>query len=272
MELAKTDGAGGEFAGIVHKGSDAPVVALQAQLLKPAPKIIAIREKFKGIQLQIKWVTSQVLKHKDMTTAMAHFPGKLAKTLVDTIKDASPTAMVHVKLPDDFKVLHNDLFMPQAWFQTETHFHIGACPYGLTEFRVLFDGSYLLAGVKFDEVQGAGLHEKIQTVLTPEGAAQFLTNCQAPAKGFFVQHDEPHSMFVQPPGFVTMVAGCHSPEKGMAGSSGMRWSAIQGGSKAELTLVFEMVKSMILAYPQLQETEYREWARCLEESLIPAAM
>lgn len=230
----------------------------------------------KSIVAHIKWLQQQMAKSTkhEMTTAMAPFKPAVCKHVTNALKLHAPTCLSIPAMPKEQESLKSEIFYPQAWAQTESHFYIGATPFGVTEVRWLIKGSYLIAGVQLAAVTGDNLAQKIDTLLTPHGAQEFLGKAAQPDKGFWYQHDEPNSVLVVPAGYVLFIAGHFEDKTKEGGSAGLRWGFLAHQCKQSLELAVTMVTELKAAYPQLDLTEtseYNVWQECLTKCLLPAA-
>ena len=92
--------------------------------------------------------------------------------------------------------LQAEVFSPQAWVQSESHCFIGGTPFGVAEAMWIMEGSYIIAGVKLEEVSGAHLNNKIEYLHGMQGIDDFLKKICIYGKGFWYQHDEPTTVLL----------------------------------------------------------------------------
>ena len=105
-----------------------------------------------------------------------HGPSKPAiqKQVVTVLKQQSQACLSSPPMTKDQTILQAEVFSPQAWVQSESHCFIGGTPFGIAEARWLMEGSYIIAGVKLEEVPGAHLNNKTEYVHGMQGIDDLL--------------------------------------------------------------------------------------------------
>eukprot|EP00972_Heterocapsa_arctica_P055719 8220186-Heterocapsa_arctica.AAC.1 len=101
---------------------------------------------------------------------MSPYKPSVAKAISSILKEFCPDLVPTIAVPSDSEALKEEFFGPQHWYQSEWHFNIGCTPYGSADVRYLTKGSYIMAGVRSDELVGKTMQEKVERILTDAGA------------------------------------------------------------------------------------------------------
>ena len=135
--------------------------------------------------------------------------------------------------------------------------------------RMLMDGSYTIAGVKYSQVKGANLKEKVEGLLTLAGTKEFLVKACG-GLGFCHTHDEIGSIICVPPGHIVFISGQF--EKDGAGATSIRWGFLSPDTTQAEVMAIKAVNMEALAlYPGLAELKYPDWVECLQSHILPLA-
>jgi hypothetical protein len=130
--------------------------------------------KLNTLTSHVKWLFKQMAKDEAMTTATAAYRPQLLKQVVPIVRKEAEALMSNIVMPSELESLRDDIFLPQHWALQEHHLHTGALPYACSEVRYLIDGTYLIAGVKFSDLPGESLKDKLDKIGTSAGMAAFI--------------------------------------------------------------------------------------------------
>jgi hypothetical protein len=156
-----------------------------------------------GLQGHMKWTKRQC----GGTTATSQFKPMVSKSISGSLKKLVSWSINIPAISKEQSALTDAVYAPQAWALTEEFSNVGVTPYGISEMRLLLDGSYCIAGVKIDKIDGADISEKIQNCLTKAGMQAFMTSSKDPTKGFACLHDEAGAILHVPPEHIIMTTG-----------------------------------------------------------------
>jgi hypothetical protein len=241
--------------------------------------VLAARDglsKIKGMQLTVKWLTGQVDKSGGtLSYAMASHKPAVNKQVTAILQDKCPQLLsTDFMLPAEFKTLSEDICGPQHWVASEMHMNAGLTPYGLPEVRMLISGSYLCAGVRFEDVTPTkgdnSIKAKIEYCLTEQGFNRFLEDAKTHEdKGFWFVHDQEYSCVKIPAGYIVFTCGMHSTEKDATGSHGLRWSTLDVRDHGAVVSAKTCLAHTLATYPELKDDEYSAWEECLTKYIVP---
>ena len=213
-----------------------------------------------------KWLRKETEKSETKYATSAYRP-IISKNVLEVFTKAAPTTLSKIALPSDMAVVKEDVFMPQHWAMSNTYLNVGMLAYGVGEMRYLIDGSYMMAGVKLDCIEGDTMQKKIEGVLSQAGMRAFMRDTEDETKGFWTIHDTPHSVVMVPRGMVIVTSGLHagSDKEDNQGAVGIRWGWM---NVAEAEAVNEDVKNMLQVYPGLKDGPHAHWQKALETFII----
>ena len=191
--------------------------------------------------------------------------------------------------PEQYQSSIQETCNPLAWSCLQDHIHIGLTPGGLTDIHYLASGAYMVAGVPVCDVPGDQLTDKIQYVLSQEGAAWFVgqahkTPTPDQYTGFSIVHDEdqtclavPHDHLIVTMGMQKTTPASHSKKKQpmltLAGGDPccIRWSFLDAGSKRYVKEVLTNLEAIFLIYPELAKVHLKLFADAMTLYGLPAA-
>ena len=227
-------------------------------------------EKIKGLTGTCNWLHKELeKKNSDLSYAMASHKPAVSKLAMAVLREKLPTWIVgDIPIPNEHEVLKEEIFSAQAWAQAELHLNAGVTPYGLPEIRMLFSGSYIVAGVRTDKLRGNSLKEKIEHTLTEQGFREFLASTEKQDEGFWVVHDIPYTSIMIPAGHIIITCGFHSNDKDAKGCDGMRWSYLPYKHSSSVVNAKNRLCAIMETYPDLNTDEYAAWRSCLDRYLI----
>jgi hypothetical protein len=252
----------------------------QVLLMEPYfAQVLAAKDglsKVKGMHPTVKWLTGQVDKSGGtLSYAMASHKPAVNKQVTAVLQDKCPQLLSKdFMLPAEFKTLSEDICGPQHWVAAETHMNAGLTPYGLPEVRLLISGSYLCAGVRFEDVTptkgGNSIKAKLEHCLTEQGFNRFLEDAKTNEdKGFWFVHDEEYSCVKIPAGYIVFTCGMHSTDKEAVGSHGLRWSTLDVADHGAVASAKTCLAHTLATYPELKDDEYSAWEDCLRKYIVP---
>lgn len=135
----------------------------------------------------------------------------------------------------------------------------------------------MVAGVRYNDLAGQTLSEKLRRIATEEGMTAFMQKATTSknGEGFFLVHGEVGSLAIIPSGYVIVNAGmvetggAANDEKTEVGSSGLRWGYLDASNAPMLKQTKEMSEEMLKAFPELSVSPYKAWGETLETFLMP---
>ena len=239
-----------------------------AYFVMPASYVTEMR-KITGVTPHAKFLVKECEKNS-VTTFMSGLKPQITKQVTNCfIKFAKPL-MPNVPLKPSHDVIRASVFTPQCVVYLRSHMHVGLAPYGTNEVRVLMDGQYTIAGVKYSLIPGATFKEKVAYIMTVPGSNDFATKAIQKDSGFIKLHDEPHTCLHIPNGYLLVTFGSHDADDD-TNASAIRWSYLATDKKAPLQAVCNEIKLYEATY-DMSKTVYPVYKECLEQFLIPSAI
>lgn len=286
-ESSKTHVACIEIMALVKAASDgmqnvfrldhlAPFNDQTVGLIRTPVEMSADLHKLQALKLHASWVQKQVLR-ADSTSryGMAAYKPALAKQVTRLLKTHLPNYLCNIPLPADVAGLKDEIFAPQHWAMTGTHFQVAMNPYGVGEMRLLQSGAYIVAGVKAEDLVGDSMIAKMERLVLDAGAKEFAKLCKESGKGFFIQHDEEGSIVYIPSGYVVLSTGNAiiadgDDASGAPGAHGLRWGFLDATSPPKVAGCTAAVETMLKTYPELEGSDYKTWLDCLKQYMVAA--
>ena len=227
-------------------------------------------KKVAGVTSHAKFLMKECEKHS-VTTFMSGLKPAITKQLTSTLTKYLKEMMPNVPLKPCHDVIRASIFTPQCVVYAKNHVHVGLAPYGANEIRLLLDGQYIIAGVKFASVPGASFKEKVAYVMTPQGANDFATKAIQKEHGFLRLHDEPHTALHIPNGHILVTFGSHDPHDETGGASAIRWSGLpEHNRKPPLEQIVTEIEMYEATY-DMSKTVYPVFKLCITDFLMPSA-
>ena len=105
--------------------------------------------------------------------------------------------------------------------------------------------------------------------MSEAGGREFVKLATTTTDGFAIFHHKPGSTILIPTGYVIITCGNFKDESlETGGSCGLRWGVLDS-NLTNLEATLEATTSMLVAYPQLKDGDYKTWQELLKTSLIP---
>ena len=93
----------------------------------------------------------------------------------------------------------------------------GVTPFGVSEVRVLMQGSYIAAGIPLSESKGSDLVEKVSKLTLSAEIDSFITHARDGSKNAWAfEHNTVGSMAIIPGGHLVVICGSLDPTGGAA--------------------------------------------------------
>ena len=213
-----------------------------------------------GIKGQFNWLKTQLkLLESDSLIPSFFSPlveGKLTKLLRDS-KFAD--LLSSSKFPAEYEALQRTMFAVKAVAASAKHFGVGLVAYGIGECTLLLEGQVCLAGVPLDLLEGRTLHEKLDALNSTGGADRFMEQLDSGRDGcFFVVLERLGDLVFAPPSYMVVTASSDSEVQAL------RWGVFDGEDKPLVPKLIDTVKMLMVAFPELAGTEFKQWNSLLE--------
>ena len=179
--------------------------------------------------------------------------------------------------PEQYQSSIQETCNPLAWSCLQDHIHIGLTPGGLTDIHYLVSGAYMVAGVPVCDVPGDQLTDKIQYVLSQEGAAWFVVHAhKTPTPdqytGFSIVHDEDQTCLAVPHDHLIVTMRMHKTTRASDSKKKQpKLTLLDAGSKRYVKEVLTNLEAMMLTYPELAKVHLKLFANAMTLYGLPAA-
>ena len=179
--------------------------------------------------------------------------------------------------PEQYQSSIQETCNPLAWSCLQDHIHIGLTPGGLTDIHYLVSGAYMVAGVPVCDVPGDQLTDKIQYVLSQEGAAWFVgqahkTPTPDQYTGFSIVHDEDQTCLAVPHDHLIVTMRMHKTTPASDSKKKQpKLTLLDAGSKRYVKEVLTNLEALMLTYPELTKGHLKLFADAMTLYGLPAA-